>query len=736
MKWNKLSMADRAKYIQLGVQNGITSLSIIRDTYNKYAEGGDTQGEFIKISEVPTYGWDSNTMIKDPSGSIRKFSDVLRQTPDYKILVDSETYKPIFEESIIANNTSSQDIIEKQISNITRNNKGIDIYQGQQPAREKFREALNEAGIFSDLRAKNYSEAMKRNPNFSTQWNMASNIAEFMNIGTAGMLNRLDPTQNIRLIYDAITGENIGNSLLGNNGIVSDKFAKEHPYWSMLINGAAGAGITGGGMATISQIKNPQSYYNMRRGLTFAPESQQRKVFSDMLNKDIKRQMEGIDIGDWYKELGADYADELQKQGLLPYPKPLISGNNYYHRTTAPWNSSKYGVKRGKDLTNISNQAKTFMSYGEPWMEFRSAPTLHEFPFETFGERASADWNGIPTGIPVTEVYNGHIGPNLNFIEGASHPKAQWVSPRDPYTGFQNVVPTKEYLDKFMTMPHTTYERRVVDDMPYLQKIRHKGENYSNGEKHYLKINKPFSEDELNSLDWSDWSKGGEISKEHLQEYASIEKESKLNGTWLRMPNGSIWNGDPRSWVQMQSKDFKKFMSNNNTSTPVFPNTVFVTRSPNKFDSFESKYIGTNFDKHHYSGDYGSGFYFHPQSSVKNGIFDHGVGAYGENIYNVITNISTPYTPSSMADGQFSSFSELFNTPSQPEWMKKFDSLYSVPVDITTDIGSYKPELVIKNPRNIKSIIGNNGDFNINSSNIYKSLIPLVLSSSLMSSNN
>lgn len=37
--WNKLSMADRAKYIQLGIQNGVTDLSIIRNIYNTYAGG-------------------------------------------------------------------------------------------------------------------------------------------------------------------------------------------------------------------------------------------------------------------------------------------------------------------------------------------------------------------------------------------------------------------------------------------------------------------------------------------------------------------------------------------------------------------------------------------------------------------------------------------------------------------------------------------------------------------------
>lgn len=43
--WNKLSMADRAKYIQLGIQNGVTDLSTIRNIYNTYA-GGEKINKF------------------------------------------------------------------------------------------------------------------------------------------------------------------------------------------------------------------------------------------------------------------------------------------------------------------------------------------------------------------------------------------------------------------------------------------------------------------------------------------------------------------------------------------------------------------------------------------------------------------------------------------------------------------------------------------------------------------
>lgn len=40
MEWNKLSLAEKAEYMRLGVQNGVTSLNRIREVYNEYARGG------------------------------------------------------------------------------------------------------------------------------------------------------------------------------------------------------------------------------------------------------------------------------------------------------------------------------------------------------------------------------------------------------------------------------------------------------------------------------------------------------------------------------------------------------------------------------------------------------------------------------------------------------------------------------------------------------------------------
>lgn len=41
MSWNDLSMKDKASYIRMGVENGITDLDAIREIYNKFAEGGN-----------------------------------------------------------------------------------------------------------------------------------------------------------------------------------------------------------------------------------------------------------------------------------------------------------------------------------------------------------------------------------------------------------------------------------------------------------------------------------------------------------------------------------------------------------------------------------------------------------------------------------------------------------------------------------------------------------------------
>lgn len=73
---------------------------------------------------------------------------------------------------------------------------------------------------------------------------------------TGGVFHRLSPTQNLRLAYDVATGGDWRNSMIyGNNGIVSDQLAEEHPILAMAINATGDAAAFNAG--NISKMFNP-----------------------------------------------------------------------------------------------------------------------------------------------------------------------------------------------------------------------------------------------------------------------------------------------------------------------------------------------------------------------------------------------------------------------------------------------------------------------------------------------
>lgn len=83
----------------------------------------------------------------------------------------------------------------------------------------------------------------KKSPLWRSNYGMSSDFETF-NALSAGMLNRFSPTQNVRLVADIFNPEiswhDVTNSMvMGNNGIVTDQYAKEHPYLAMAANLAA-----------------------------------------------------------------------------------------------------------------------------------------------------------------------------------------------------------------------------------------------------------------------------------------------------------------------------------------------------------------------------------------------------------------------------------------------------------------------------------------------------------------
>lgn len=73
-EWNKLSMKDRAAYIKLGIDNGITDLATIRDTYNKFAEGGYYDNKTIEVT-LPEIVVTPSEVQKEYKLKVRPFLD-------------------------------------------------------------------------------------------------------------------------------------------------------------------------------------------------------------------------------------------------------------------------------------------------------------------------------------------------------------------------------------------------------------------------------------------------------------------------------------------------------------------------------------------------------------------------------------------------------------------------------------------------------------------------------------
>ena len=59
-------------------------------------------------------------------------------------------------------------------------------------------------------------------------------------------------------------------------------------------------------------------------------------------------------------------------------------------------------------------------------------------------------------------------------------------------------------------------------------------------------------------IDWAKWNKEIPANKALMKEYNTIEQASKANGTWMKNPDGSAFQGTPEQFVQQNSQNFKK----------------------------------------------------------------------------------------------------------------------------------------------------------------------------------
>lgn len=239
-------------------------------------------------------------------------------------------------------------------------------------------------------------------------------------------------------------------------------------------------------------------------------------------------------------------------------------------------------------------------------------------------------------------------------------------------------------------------------------------------------------------LDWSPqswfskradkkWTKQDEDALvSHLHEYLNIEKKAKQNGTWLKNKDGSTFDGDPRSWVQMQSDSFKK-----NYNDEILTHGEDAVND--LFGDFYGDGVGTGIgDKVLWTSTnkligktYGNDVF--SLAALKNAKTNIVADAEGRPWINVVQGKDTNnLVYPNLTNDNIVRINNVVDVGPNIKWneIKYFRKNETVPEYLSRKYTG--DDVVIGQDVSRKSIVGNNGDFNPIDKNIYRALIPLI----------
>ena len=239
-------------------------------------------------------------------------------------------------------------------------------------------------------------------------------------------------------------------------------------------------------------------------------------------------------------------------------------------------------------------------------------------------------------------------------------------------------------------------------------------------------------------LDWSPkswfqkradkkWTKQDEDALiSHLQEYLDIEKKAKQNGTWLKNKDGSTFDGDPRSWVQMQSDSFKKSYNDeilthgedaiNDIFGDFYGDGVGAGIGDKVLWTSTNKLLGKTYGNDVFS-----------LAALKNAKTNVVADAEGRQWLNVIQGKDTNnLVYLNLTNDNIVRINNVVDVGPNIKWreIKDFRKNETVPEYLSRKYTG--DDVVIGQDVSRKSIVGNNGDFNPIDKNIYRALIPLI----------
>lgn len=192
-------------------------------------------------------------------------------------------------------------------------------------------------------------------------------------------------------------------------------------------------------------------------------------------------------------------------------------------------------------------------------------------------------------------------------------------------------------------------------------------------------------------------------SKEQISRFRRVERDEIRSraiedGTWMKAPNGENSNLSERDWVTVRTKAFKDWYGDWETYDDGlldenYEPRVFYHRSPKVFTEFSRDAIGSKTDP----GFLGRGFYFFSDPQEGDG--------YGNNTYPVFLKMKYPYYAE---NEDVSMLAKAYSSKASSDFTER---LKSEGYDGVIYTGDLREELMVFDPEQIKSAIGNTGTF-------------------------
>lgn len=385
------------------------------------------------------------------------------------------------------------------------------------------------------------------------------------------------------------------------------------------------------------------------------------------------------------------------------------------------------------NLFKIQNEALSNIPGGRLARHRLENPDWHKTDWNTFLHSRDAYQRALQAGYPNEALFPTlmHDAGKLWAGDGHGPYGASIVKQIFPDATDEQIMAIYQHMDK---VPESAIGKLVkgadiAEDNPF--------RNY-----------KPESDNFKSKLNWSPqswfskradkkWTKQDEkVLASHLQEYLDIEKNSKNNGTWLKNEDGSIWSEDPRSWVQMQSKAFKKNYNNeilthgedavNDFLGDFYDDGVGVGIGDKTLWTSTNKLLGKT---------YGSDvFNLAVSKNAKTNVVADAEGRPWLNVVQGKDTNSLVYP--NLTNENIVRINNVVDAGPNIKWneIKDFHKNETVPEYLSRKYTG--DDVVIGQDVSRKSIVGNNGDFNPIDKNIYRALIPLIGASGLYNINN